>query len=202
MTCAERQSLQETKKLAAESISNGVLSMDLSGPHPVSVDGHRYMLVTALRLANGTVVPFIRTLPSKESSTVLSALLQVMAQISSLTGGVATYFRVHSDCGGEFIARKWSTRFTALGCGKRPLQRILQSQMGLQKGWCRQSKMMQLVSFARLLACHILDICSPACSVCCPTESACIANPCNCAQTRTKGPCEKSESGGVLQQAG
>ena len=147
MTCAERQSLQETKKLAAESISNGVLSMDLSGPHPVSVDGHRYMLVTALRLANGTVVPFIRTLPSKESSTVLSALLQVMAQISSLTGGVATYFRVHSDCGGEFIARKWSTRFTALGCGKRPLQRILQSQMGLQKGWCRQSKMMQLVSF-------------------------------------------------------
>ena len=27
------------RKLAAESISNGVLSMDLSGPHPVSVDG-------------------------------------------------------------------------------------------------------------------------------------------------------------------
>ena len=73
--------------------------MDLSGPHPVSVDGHRYMLVTALRLANGTVLPFIRTLPHKEPSTVLPALLQIMAQISSLAGGVAVFFRVHSDCG-------------------------------------------------------------------------------------------------------
>ena len=69
--------------------------MDLS----VSVDGQRYMIVTALRLANGTVLPFIRTLPHKEPSTVLPALLQIMAQISSLAGGVAVFFRVHSDCG-------------------------------------------------------------------------------------------------------
>ena len=106
------------RKLAAESISNGVLSMDLSGPHPTSLDGHKYMLVTALRLANGTVLPFVRTLPNKESSTVLSALLQVMAQISSMTGGIAVYFRVHSDCGGEFTATKVVEQIHALGLWK------------------------------------------------------------------------------------
>ena len=106
------------RRLAAESISNGVLSMDLSGPHPVSVDGHRYMLVTALRLSNGTVLPFLRTLPNKESSTVLQALLSIMAQISSMTGGVAVYFRVHSDCGGEFTANKVVEQIHALGLWK------------------------------------------------------------------------------------
>ena len=106
------------RRLAAESISNGVLSMDLSGPHPVSVDGHRYMLVTALRLSNGTVLPFLRTLPNKESATVLQALLSIMAQISSMTGGIAVYFRVHSDCGGEFTANRMVEQIHALGLWK------------------------------------------------------------------------------------
>ena len=92
--------------------------MDLSGPHPVSVDGHRYMLVTALRLSNGTVLPFLRTLPNKESATVLQALLSIMAQISSMTGGIAVYFRVHSDCGGEFAANRMVEQIHALGLWK------------------------------------------------------------------------------------
>ena len=106
------------RKLAAESISNGVLSMDLSGPHPVSIDGHKYILVTALRLASGTVLPFIRTLPNKESSTVLPALVHIMAQISSMTGGVAVYFRAHSDCGGEFTANKVVEQIHGMGFWK------------------------------------------------------------------------------------
>ena len=106
------------RKLAAESISNGVLSMDLSGPHPGSLDGHKYMLVTALRLANGTVLPFVKTLPNKESSTALPALLQIMAQIYSMTGGMAVYFRVHSDCGGEFTATHVVEQIHALGIWK------------------------------------------------------------------------------------
>lgn len=78
----------------------------------------KYILVTALRLATGTVLPFIRTLPNKESSTVLPALVHIMAQISSMTGGVAVYFRVHSDCGGEFTANKVVEQIHGMGFWK------------------------------------------------------------------------------------
>ena len=81
----------------------GVLSMDLSGPHPAAFSGHRYFQVANLSMPEGDDIPFSRLLKTKTTEEVARALTSVMCQIVSLAQGAPPVFRIHSDAGKEFI---------------------------------------------------------------------------------------------------
>ena len=93
---------RKCRRLTAEMVSKGTLSMDLSGPHPASFAGHRYFLAANLSVEDGDDIPFSRLLYTKKTEEVARALISVMCQIVSLAQGIPQIFRVHSDAGKEF----------------------------------------------------------------------------------------------------
>ena len=93
---------RKSRRLSAEDVARGTLSLDLSGPHPESFSGHRYFLAANLSV-DGDDIPFSRLLQTKQSSEVAKALVSVMVQIISLVQGTPSVFRIHSDAGKEFV---------------------------------------------------------------------------------------------------
>ena len=93
---------RKCRRLTAEMVSKGTLSMDLSGPHPASFAGHRYFLAANLSVEDGEDIPFSRLLFTKKTEEVARALISVMCQIVSLVQGIPQIFRIHSDAGKEF----------------------------------------------------------------------------------------------------
>ena len=49
---------RKCRRLTAEMVSKGTLSMDLSDPHPASFAGHRYFLAANLSVKDGDDIPF------------------------------------------------------------------------------------------------------------------------------------------------
>ena len=102
--CAEAHGhKRKCRRLSPEDVGRGVLSMDLSGPHPAAFSGHRYFLVANLSMPEGDDIPFSRLLKTTTTEEVARALTSVMCQIVSLAQGAPPVFRVHSDAGKEFI---------------------------------------------------------------------------------------------------
>ena len=102
--CAEAHGhKRKRRRLSPEDVGRGVLSMDLSGPHPAAFSGHRYFLVANLSMPEGDDIPFSRLLKTKTTEEVARALTSVMCQIVSLAQGAPPVFRIHSDAGKEFI---------------------------------------------------------------------------------------------------
>ena len=102
--CAEAHGHKRTcRRLSPEDVGRGVLSMDLSGPHPAAFSGHRYFLVANLSMPEGDDIPFSRLLKTKTTEEVARALTSVMCQIVSLAQGAPPVFSIHSDAGKEFI---------------------------------------------------------------------------------------------------
>ena len=102
--CAEAHGhKRKCRRLSPEDVGRGVLSMDLSGPHPAAFSGHRYFLVANLSMPEGDDIPFSRLLKTKTTEEVARALTSVMCQIVSLAQGAPPVFRIHSDAGKEFI---------------------------------------------------------------------------------------------------
>ena len=93
---------RKSRRLSAEDVARGTLSLDLSGPHPQSFSGHRYFMAANLSV-DGDDIPFSRLLYTKQSSEVAKALVSVMVQIISLVQGTPSVFRIHSDAGKEFV---------------------------------------------------------------------------------------------------
>ena len=93
---------RKCRRLTADMVSKGTLSMDLSGPHPASFAGHRYFLAANLSVEDGEDIPFSRLLFTKKTEEVARALISVMCQIVSLAQGIPQIFRIHSDAGKEF----------------------------------------------------------------------------------------------------
>ena len=93
---------RKCRRLTADMVSKGTLSMDLSGPHPASFAGHRYFLAANLSVEDGEDIPFSRLLFTKKTEEAARALISVMCQIVSLAQGIPQVFRVHSDAGKEF----------------------------------------------------------------------------------------------------
>ena len=93
------------RKIFGPDIENGVVSVDLSGPHKQSYAGNKYAVVVCANLADGCDLPFVRSIPNKEAKTVTDALCDVLTQLVSLAGGDQITFRIHSDQGKEFVAR-------------------------------------------------------------------------------------------------
>ena len=101
--CAEAHGhKRKCRRLSPEEVGRGVLSMDLSGPHPAAFSGHRYFLVANLSMPEGDDIPFSRLLKTKTTEEVARALTSVMCQIVSLAQGTPPVFRIHSDAGKEF----------------------------------------------------------------------------------------------------
>ena len=102
--CAEAHGhKRKRRRLSPEDVGRGVLSMDLSGPHPAAFSGHRYFLVANLSMPEGDDIPFSRLLKTKTTEEVARALTSVMCQIVSLAQGTPPVFRIHSDAGKEFV---------------------------------------------------------------------------------------------------
>ncbi|CAE7399595.1 unnamed protein product [Symbiodinium pilosum] len=80
---------RKCRRLTADMVSKGTLSMDLSGPHPASFAGHRYFLAANLSVEDGEDIPFSRLLFTKKTEEVARALISVMCQIVSLAQGGA-----------------------------------------------------------------------------------------------------------------
>ena len=93
------------RKIYGPDIENGVVSVDLSGPHKQSHAGNKYAVAVRAHLADGVDLPFVRGVPNKEAKTVTDALCDVLTQLVSFAGGDQITFRIHSDQGKEFVAR-------------------------------------------------------------------------------------------------
>ena len=93
------------RKIYGPDIENGVVSVDVSGPHKQSHAGNKYAVVVRAHLADGCDLPFVRGVPNKEAKTVTDALCDVLTQLVSFAGGDQITFRIHSDQGKEFVAR-------------------------------------------------------------------------------------------------
>ena len=79
-----------------------VLSVDLTGPHPMAM-GTRYIyaLVAVYYIGIEGSLPFVQGLTTKTAPEVASAMLTVMKEILWLCGNIII-IRIHSDAGGEF----------------------------------------------------------------------------------------------------
>ncbi|CAE7745184.1 unnamed protein product [Symbiodinium sp. CCMP2592] len=93
------------RKLSAKDVSDGVISIDLSGPHKQSFAGNRYALVACAHIAEGLDLPFVRGIRTKEAAVVTEALRDILNQLVSMAEGQQITFRIHSDQGREFTAR-------------------------------------------------------------------------------------------------
>ena len=87
-----------------KSVSQNVLSVDLSGPHPETTGTtFRYMLVAVFRGEQGTNnLPFVRGLAGKTGTYVCSAVTSVLAELNSIFGEQLVV-RFHTDRGREFL---------------------------------------------------------------------------------------------------
>ncbi|OLP99844.1 Retrovirus-related Pol polyprotein from transposon TNT 1-94 [Symbiodinium microadriaticum] len=93
------------RKLSGQDIGEGVVSVDLSGPHKRTYAGNKFAVVVCAHLREGVDLPFVRGIPNKEAKTVTDALRDVLLQLVSLAGGDQITFRIHSDQGKEFVAK-------------------------------------------------------------------------------------------------
>ena len=93
------------RKIAGADVEKGVVSVDLSGPHPKSYAGNKYAVVVCAHLDEGRDLSFVRGVANKEAATVTDALCDVLVQLVSLAGGEQLTFRIHSDQGREFTAK-------------------------------------------------------------------------------------------------
>ena len=136
--CAEAHGhKRKCRRLSPEDVGRGVLSMDLSGPHPAAFSGHRYILVANLSMPEGDDIPFSRLLKTKTTEEVARALTSVMCQIVSLAQGAPPVFRIHSDAGKEFIGGACGT-LSPVVCG---LQRVRHTERKSRKvGWFDQGR--------------------------------------------------------------
>ncbi|CAE7371500.1 RE1 [Symbiodinium natans] len=93
------------RKIAAQDIQDGVISLDLSGPHRKSYAGNKYAVVACVHLKGPQNLSFVRPVPNKEAKTVADAVRDILYQLLSMTGGEQVTFRIHSDQGKEFVAK-------------------------------------------------------------------------------------------------
>ena len=93
------------RKIAAQDIQDGVISLDLSGPHRKSYAGNKYAVVACVHLKASQNLSFVRPVPNKEAKTVADAVRDILYQLLSMTGGEQVTFRIHSDQGKEFVAK-------------------------------------------------------------------------------------------------
>ena len=84
-------------------------SFDFSGPHPVSVNGTRYMLLFVWRIGNVRLL-WAFAVDKRTKENVRSCLRDVVSELTVMTGGSKPpVMRLHSDKAGEFLSpRSWN----------------------------------------------------------------------------------------------
>lgn len=97
-------------------ISKGILSVDLSGRHRRTRQGHEYFLVGAYTNLNGDrpCQSYVRILKTKNDHEVSQAILSVIAEINSREQKQCI-FRLHSDKGCEFKNQTIGDALDSLG---------------------------------------------------------------------------------------
>ena len=106
------------RRVKAEELSTGVLSLDLAGPYKPGYDRVQYMLVAALRLVDGRVLQFTRGLRRRLWDGVFAAVQGILSEASALAGEKPSIVRIHSDRAREFLAEKLVDGINKLGVFK------------------------------------------------------------------------------------
>ena len=77
--------------------SKYVLSVDIAGPLPRSIDGKKYFMVGAWTSATGRRLPFVRNLTDRSNGTVSLATLSIIAEVNLHQGNAGAVLGVHTD---------------------------------------------------------------------------------------------------------
>ena len=116
-TCPEcklsRGALRPHRHLDPSNTSKAVLSIDLTGPHAVSIEGFKYALIGVYTLNSGESLQYAMGLKRKTAEEAACATLQILARLHSL--GAPPLVRIHSDNGGEFTGKKFQDMTSKLG---------------------------------------------------------------------------------------
>ena len=116
-----RGAIRPHRSVSDGSKSYANLSLDISGPHVVSADKMKYIVIGVYRLPNGKNLYYAEPTKTKHASTVAEATVRIMAQLASLQ--VPPFFRLHTDCGKEFEAqlfKELGTRFSTFHTQSAP----------------------------------------------------------------------------------
>ncbi|CAE7336713.1 unnamed protein product, partial [Symbiodinium sp. CCMP2592] len=103
------------RKVTADQVSRGVLSIDLAGPYAAAYDGTKYALIAVFRIDESMQLHFVRPMKRRLWSELFSALQSVLAQVSALCGDRPQVVRIHSDKAREFLAQRVVEGINALG---------------------------------------------------------------------------------------
>ncbi|CAE7496142.1 unnamed protein product, partial [Symbiodinium sp. CCMP2456] len=68
------------RKVAADQISKGVLSIDLAGPYAAAYDGSKYALVAVFRVDENLQLHFMRPMKRKLWAEMFESLQNILAQ--------------------------------------------------------------------------------------------------------------------------
>ena len=86
----------------AGAASTHVMSVDLTGPHPMAIGTkYTYALVAVYYTGIGGSLPYVQGLTSKNDPEVMTAIVRVIREMLWTCGNVLV-LRIHSDAGGEF----------------------------------------------------------------------------------------------------
>ncbi|OLP85945.1 Retrovirus-related Pol polyprotein from transposon TNT 1-94 [Symbiodinium microadriaticum] len=100
-----RGTLKPHRRLKAEDVAQGCLSIDLTGPFKVGLGGYRYALVANFNPVNATPLYFMRPLRRRLREEVVAATFDIIAQVHSMAGCRPEVVRLHSDNAAEFVSK-------------------------------------------------------------------------------------------------
>ena len=106
------------RKVAADQISKGVLSIDLAGPYTTAYDGSKYALVAVFRVDENLQLHFMRPMKRRLWTEMFESLQSILAQMSAICGERPQVVRVHSDKAREFLAQKVVEGINSMGIFK------------------------------------------------------------------------------------
>ena len=99
-----RGTLRPHRRLKAEDVAQGCLSIDLTGPFKAGLGGYKYALVANFNPVDATPLYFMRPLMRRLKEEVVAATIDIIAQVHSMAGCRPEVVRLHSDNAAEFVS--------------------------------------------------------------------------------------------------
>ena len=99
-----RGTLRPHRRLKAEDVAQGCLSIDLTGPFKVGLGGYKYALVANFNPVDAPPLYFMRPLRRRLKEEVVAATFDIISQVHSMAGCRPEVVRLHSDNAAEFVS--------------------------------------------------------------------------------------------------
>ena len=93
-----------SRRLKAEDVAQGCLSIDLTGPFKAGLGGYKYALVANFAQVDATPLHFMRPFMRRLKEEVVAATIDIIAQVHSMAGCRPEVVRLRSDNAAEFVS--------------------------------------------------------------------------------------------------